>query len=280
MYLGRQFSVSPTCSALGLVTVNCEVTKRVRFREPNDIFYEGHPDYIPNDMPLEQRPPFVDKEHMKRMYLECFDNAETSHKTYHIHRNITLPSVMYCPRWHPLEIRERLKSKLDRMEEGNVIAKVTRPTDWVNYSPNKEFQNPWSVTMGHSLSHTRSRDSQWSTELNLPLHSHTTPEGRLMSKCREDGTDIDIAILNLRSTPLNRNIPSPAELLNNRRYRSNLLVRIAPPQNYEQIKAQFERKQASSTEYHDQHMRTLSGILPGRHVRCRTLWAACGNLQL
>ena len=122
----------PTCSALGLVTVNCEVTKRVRFQEQNDILYEGQPDYIPSDMPLEQRPPFVDKEHLKRMYPECFDNSETSHKTYHIHRDITVPSVIHGPRRHPLEIRERLKSELDRMEEGNIIAKVTRPTDWVN----------------------------------------------------------------------------------------------------------------------------------------------------
>ena len=99
------------------------------------------------------------------------------------------------------------------------------------------------------------------------VETHVQTIKRLMSKCREDGIDIDMAILNLRSTPLNRNTPSPAELLNNRRYRSNLPVRIAPPQNYEQIKAQFERKQASSTEYHDQHMRTLSGILPGQHVR-------------
>ena len=99
------------------------------------------------------------------------------------------------------------------------------------------------------------------------VERHLQTIKRLTSKCREDGTDINMAILNLRSTPLNQNTPSPAELLNNRRYRSNLPVRTALPQNYEQIKEQFERNQTSSTEYYNQHTRTLSELPPGQHVR-------------
>ena len=99
------------------------------------------------------------------------------------------------------------------------------------------------------------------------VERHVQTIKRLTSKCREDGTDINLAILNLRSTPSNQNTPSPAELLNNRRYRSNLPVRIALPQNYEQIKEQFERNQTSSSEYYNQHTRTLSELLPGQHVR-------------
>ena len=106
-----------------------------------------------------------------------------------------------------------------------------------------------------------------SVKLMLTVLTNVQTVKRLMSKCREDGTDINMAILNLRSTPLNQNTPSPAELLNNRRYRSNLPVRIAPPQNYEQIKEQFERNQTTSTEYYNQHTRTLSDLLPGQHVR-------------
>ena len=69
----------PTCSALGIVTVNCKVTKRVCFREQNDILCEGQPNYIPSDMLLEQRPPFIDKEHMKRMYPECLVSKMLKH---------------------------------------------------------------------------------------------------------------------------------------------------------------------------------------------------------
>lgn len=44
----------------------------------------------------------------------------------------------------------------------------------------------------------------------------------LLQKCRESGADPHLAMLCLRSTPLDHNIASPAELLNSRVYRANL----------------------------------------------------------
>ncbi|XP_060769073.1 uncharacterized protein K02A2.6-like [Neoarius graeffei] len=40
--------------------------------------------------------------------------------------------VVYPPRRVPIALRERLKQELDKMEESNVICKVTEPTEWVN----------------------------------------------------------------------------------------------------------------------------------------------------
>ena len=54
-----------------------------------------------------------------------------------------VPSVIHGPRWQAMEIRKRLKSELDGMEEGNVIAKVTRPTDWVNSIVVREKPDGW-----------------------------------------------------------------------------------------------------------------------------------------
>ncbi|KAL0194540.1 hypothetical protein M9458_008112, partial [Cirrhinus mrigala] len=40
--------------------------------------------------------------------------------------------VVYPPRRVPIALRARLKEELDRMEDNNIIVKVTEPTEWVN----------------------------------------------------------------------------------------------------------------------------------------------------
>ena len=44
----------------------------------------------------------------------------------------------------------------------------------------------------------------------------------LFMKARESGSDPHLAMLCLRTTPLDSNTPAPCELLNGRRYRSNV----------------------------------------------------------
>ena len=44
----------------------------------------------------------------------------------------------------------------------------------------------------------------------------------LMQKCKESGADPYLAMLCLRTTPLDHHLPSPAELLNSRVYQTNL----------------------------------------------------------
>lgn len=44
----------------------------------------------------------------------------------------TATPVMYLPRRIPFTLHSRLKDKLDDMEKSGIIAKVTKPTDWVN----------------------------------------------------------------------------------------------------------------------------------------------------
>ena len=107
----------PTCRALNLVTLNCSVKSD---------------DYIPSDMPLDQRPPINSKEHLRKMYPECFDGVDRMNRYFKITIDKTVPSVIHAPRRVPVEIKERLKQKLDDMEKNNVIVKVTEPTDWVS----------------------------------------------------------------------------------------------------------------------------------------------------
>ena len=79
-------------------------------------------------------------------YKHLFDNSlgeiEGEINIY-IEENST--PVVHAPRRIPHALRDRLKQELDSMEKSGVIAKVTRPTDWVNSlvvveKPNKKLR--------------------------------------------------------------------------------------------------------------------------------------------
>ena len=61
----------------------------------------------------------------------------------------------------------------------------------------------------------------------------------LLQKCKESGSDPHLAMLRLHSTPLDHNIPSPAELLNSRVYQTNLPAISKPRQ--EKQKSQYDK---------------------------------------
>ena len=48
----------------------------------------------------------------------------------------------------------------------------------------------------------------------------------VMKKSRQSGQDLDLALLCLRTTPIDSKLPSPAELLNGRKAQSTLLTKI------------------------------------------------------
>ena len=47
-------------------------------------------------------------------------------------------------------------------------------------------------------------------------------------KAIEEGEDVDLALLTYKTVPLNHRLPSPAELLNSRKYKTLLPTRIVP----------------------------------------------------
>ena len=73
----------------------------------------------------------------------------------------------------------------------------------------------------------------------------------------EEGEDIDLALLTYKATPLSHNLPSPAELLNSRKYRTLLPARIVPTRlqtEYRQIMDSGKQMQAN---LYNQHSRIL-----------------------
>ena len=66
-------------------------------------------------------------------------------------------------------------------------------------------------------------------------------------KTIEEGEDVDLALLTYKTTPLSHRLPSPAELLNSRKYKTLQLARIAPTrlqESYRQIMDQGKQIQA------------------------------------
>ena len=66
-------------------------------------------------------------------------------------------------------------------------------------------------------------------------------------KTIEEGEDMDLALLTYKTTPLNHRLPSPAELLNSRKYKTLLPTHIVPTrlqESYRQIMDQGKQVQA------------------------------------
>ena len=86
----------------------------------------------------------------------------------------------------------------------------------------------------------------------------------LLSKCAKDGSNPHLALLQLRSTPLESRTPSPGELLQNRQLRTTLPVIINPLPNSEAVRAALQSRQAYTN--HDTHAKELSKLLPTQPV--------------
>ena len=72
----------------------------------------------------------------------------------------------------------------------------------------------------------------------------------ILAKAKKTETDPNIALLCLRSTPIDFAIPSPAELLMKRKLQDNLPRKITRDHNSDDIITRLEQRQ-----YHDQHVK-------------------------
>ena len=87
---------------------------------------------------------------------------------------------------------------------------------------------------------------------------------KLLTKCIQDGSDPFLALLQLRTIPINSRTPSPSELLQNRRLCTTLPVNIRPPPNSEAIRASLQSIQRFS--HHDAHAKEMIDLIPRQPV--------------
>ena len=119
----------PTGEALGIIKIVDAIRKQ------NDYKTDGSGKmYVHPSTPLADRPPIKTKEDLKTMYPECFQdsNKYIPDYVYSIHLDPTAKPTVHAARRLPLELKPRVKRKLQHMESNGILAKVEQPTEWVN----------------------------------------------------------------------------------------------------------------------------------------------------
>jgi len=91
----------------------------------------------------------------------------------------------------------------------------------------------------------------------------------MMKKC--ENSDLYLGLLELRNTPINNNLPSPAQLLFSRRLRGIIPMteKMLYPklQNRKQIQSKFVERQNKAKYYYDKGTKVLSDLKAGQRVK-------------
>ena len=92
---------------------------------------------------------------------------------------------------------------------------------------------------------------------------------KALIKAKQAGRDPNLAMLCLWTTPINHNLPSPAELWNNRILRSNLIAKVLTARfsNTDHIREELKHRQDMQKMYHDRKAHDLPPLVPGQDVR-------------
>ena len=112
----------------------------------------------------------------------------------------------------------------------------------------------------HDTSSPRYPQSNGLVERNIQTIKNT------MVKAKETHTDVNMALLAFRSTPIDHSLPSPAEMLYNRKLRTTLpsVSRCSPAA--QPVLDQLRHRQQKQKVYHDRTARDLPPLFPGHRV--------------
>ncbi|XP_014668373.1 PREDICTED: uncharacterized protein K02A2.6-like [Priapulus caudatus] len=125
----------------------------------------------------------------------------------------------------------------------------------------KQFAEKWEFR--HTTSSPRFPQSNGFIERQVQTAKNT------LTKATIAKVDPEMALLILRTTPVDSHLPSPAEMLNNRKMRANLPTKI-PNRATERdmIMQRLQDRQVLQKQYHDQKSGgSLAPLTPGQFVR-------------
>ncbi|XP_031549328.1 uncharacterized protein K02A2.6-like [Actinia tenebrosa] len=88
----------------------------------------------------------------------------------------------------------------------------------------------------------------------------------VLHKTARTNEDPYMALLCLRSTPIDSKLPSPSELLLGRKLQDNLPRSITRNQNNEEIIERLKKRQELQKHYYDRNTKTIPDLLPGQNI--------------
>ena len=132
--------------------------------------------------------------------------------------------------------------------------------------------------VGHSTHQQNSKTSQNIGKLN----TESRPQGTLKSngmaehceqtmkasliKTTEEGEDVDLALLTYKTTPLNHRLPSPAELLNSRKFKTLLPTCIVPTRLQESYRQIMDQGKQVQVQLYNKNTRVLPRLQQSQKV--------------
>ena len=138
-----------------------------------------------------------------------------------------------------------------------IISDNGRHFDCVNY---RSFAETWGFD--HIISSPHYPQSNGFIERCIQTVKNT------LTKARESQMDPDMAMLCLRTTPIDHSLPSPSELLCAWKLKANLPVNIRNPLNSrDEIQSRLQERQDVQKSYHDRHAHDLPPLMIGQPIR-------------
>ena len=100
---------------------------------------------------------------------------------------------------------------------------------------------------------------------------------KTIMKAKASRTDIDMALLCLRTTPIDHNLPSPAQLLYKKNIRRNLPIRIRNTQpQMDKILEGLRKRQQEQKQKYDHGAKDIPPFYEGQNIKVRnpqtTIW--------
>ena len=91
----------------------------------------------------------------------------------------------------------------------------------------------------------------------------------MLQKAEQAGTDKELALLCLRTTPISCRLPSPGLILMGRKLKGNLPVKIQNSDfsNSDSVREELQNRQDIQKMYHDRKSKDLPPLIPGQNVR-------------
>jgi hypothetical protein len=99
------------------------------------------------------------------------------------------------------------------------------------------------------------------------IERHVQTVKKCMKKCDRSGFDFDLAMLALRSTPLDSHLPSPAELLNGRKFRTTVPMIVSDSPGSHVVQQRLKLKQKLGAEIYNRGTRNKPDLTPGDACR-------------